>query len=416
MEEEKGKENAKTGLMSVEPHANCSNKEEQNEYSGKGGSSTTKHDKSFTSDFELVRSFKLLKTISRHSNTVYSIDCSTFNGSQLLCSGSSDKTVCVWDVKTNKLVQSFNRHSYLVYCVKFSQYHYHTHNRSVVCSSSQDNTIRFWDFKNNIQFQMFNGHKHGVCGIEFSSFNGGRYLCSGSIDTTICLWDVETSKSLHVFNGHKLGVRCVDISPLQSNNNNDNNNNNKSNHIGVIGGNGYTICSGSFDKTIRIWDIETTKQLNVFKGHENSVYCIKYGSNESRIAGGANTILSGSQDKSARLWDIRSGQQIQAFKGHSNEVWAVEYTPFVVNNSEIGGNGNVICSGSWDNRIRFWDIRSNKMLLHVIKGNEKEDNGISCLTFLELKKKESEHSRNDTNSLNLFYGSSKGFIRIWGII
>ncbi|ETO05223.1 WD repeat-containing protein pop1 [Reticulomyxa filosa] len=81
------------------------------------------------------------------------------------------------------------------------------------------------------------------------------------MDKTIRLWDVETSKSLHVFKGHKSYICCVDISSLQSNNKNENN---KNNDIGVIGGNGYTICSGSCDSTIRICDIETTKQLNVF--------------------------------------------------------------------------------------------------------------------------------------------------------
>ncbi|ETO11448.1 hypothetical protein RFI_25928 [Reticulomyxa filosa] len=73
---------------------------------------------------------------------------------------------------------------------------------------------------------------------------------------------LKTSNSLHVFEGHKHGVQC--ISPLQSSNNK---NDNKSNNIGVINGNGYTICSGSWDKTVRIWNIETTKQLIVFEEH-----------------------------------------------------------------------------------------------------------------------------------------------------
>ncbi|ETO15456.1 G-protein beta WD-40 repeats containing protein, partial [Reticulomyxa filosa] len=189
---------------------------------------------------------------------VYSIDYSTFDDCQFICSGSDDGTVRVWDVDNNKQFQSFNGHSKRVNCVKFSSYHYHN-NQNVICSSSWDRTIRFWDFKHNKQLQIFKGHTSGVCGIEFSSFNGGRYLCSGLLDKTIRLWDVETYKLLHVFNGHKNIVWCVDISPLQSNNNNDNN---KMNNIGVIGGNGYTICSGSFDQTIRIWDIETIKQFN----------------------------------------------------------------------------------------------------------------------------------------------------------
>ncbi|ETO05801.1 hypothetical protein RFI_31595, partial [Reticulomyxa filosa] len=106
---------------------------------------------------------------------------------------------------------------------------------------------------------------------------------------------------------------------------------------------------------------------------------VKYGSNEL-----VNTILSGSSDKSVRLWDIRSGQQIQVFNGHKMSVHAVEYSSFVINDSS--DNSKVICSGSLDNTIRFWDIRSNKNELCMIKG-DKEDNGIICLKFIGLKKK-----------------------------
>ncbi|ETO09131.1 WD-repeat protein [Reticulomyxa filosa] len=336
-------------------------------------------------------SAKLLKTFTGHTNFVNSIDCFTFNDDQFICSGSEDTTVCLWNVKNNEQIQSFNKHSSNVNCVKFSQYHHYMNCRSVICSSSEDKTIRFWDIKDNRQLQICNQHTNHVYGIEFSSFDGGRYLCSGSYDKTIRLWDVETYKSLHVFNGHEKCVWCVDISPLQSNNNS-----NKSNSIGVIGGNGYTMCSGSFDKTIRIWDIETTKQLILFKGHENWVRCVKYGSKELMINGDANTILSGSSDKSIRLWDIRSGQQIQVFNGHTNTTWSVEYSPLAIKNIEVSANSNVICSGSSDGTIRFWDIRSNKKEVYVIK----EKNGILCFKFLQLK---NNKKRNNDIDVNLCY-------------
>ncbi|ETO16710.1 hypothetical protein RFI_20630 [Reticulomyxa filosa] len=162
------------------------------------------------------------------------------------------------------------------------------------------------------------------------------------------------------------------------------------NNIGVIGGNGYTICSGPWDKTIRIWDIETAKQLSVFKGHK------------------VNTILSGSQDNSIRLWDIRSGQQSQVFNGHTSVIWSVGYSPFVVNNIEVGGNSNVICSGSVGETIRFWDIRSNKNELYVMK-----DDISLCLKFMELKKKVNNNKqKSNDNCVNLYYGSIKGPIYI----
>ncbi|ETO20751.1 WD-40 repeat protein [Reticulomyxa filosa] len=353
--------------------------------------------------FEMFRSSsKLIKTFTKHIDIVWSIDSTTFDNYQFICSGSDDSTVCVWNVMTNDQSQSFNEHSNNVFCVKFSQYYYQNHRRRVICSSSADTTIRFWDFKHNQQFQIFNEHTGWVCGIEFSSFNGGRYLCSGSFDRTVRLWDVETSKSLHIFNGHENGVWCVDFSPLQNNNNDKKNN--KSNSIGLIGGNGYTICSGSHDNTIRVWDIETAKQIIVFEGHKDWIKSVKYGSNELGTNGGANTILSGSADKSICLWDIRSAQQIQVFKGHTDCIWPVEYSPFVIDNIDVGGSSNVICSASDDDTIRFWDIRSNNNELYVIKGNDKRNVGIRSLKFLSLK----------NNAAYLCYGSIRGPVYVWG--
>ncbi|ETO07761.1 hypothetical protein RFI_29629, partial [Reticulomyxa filosa] len=107
-------------------------------------------------------SSKLINTFTGHTKAVLSIDYSTFDYCQFICSGSSDKTVRVWDVDNNKQIQSFNGHSNNVYCVKFSSYHYHNHRQNVICSSSIDKTIRFWDFKHNNQLQIFNGHTNGV--------------------------------------------------------------------------------------------------------------------------------------------------------------------------------------------------------------------------------------------------------------
>ncbi|ETO18961.1 WD-40 repeat protein [Reticulomyxa filosa] len=284
--------------------------------------------------------------------------------------------------QTNQIISG---HSGDVFCVKFSLYGSHDHamdtRRPVVCSSSFDKTIRFWNFKTAKEFRVLDGHTNGVCGIAFSPFNNGRYLCSGSYDDTIRLWDVETSKTLHVFKGHKHTV-C------------NRKNDNTSNRIGVIGGNGYTICSGSYDYTIRLWDVETAKELTVFTGHKNWIRSVKYSPYIT------DTICSGSEDNSIRLWDIRSKKETNIFKGHTHWVWAVEYSPFVSsdNNNADGTmtNPNIICSGSWDNTIRFWDIRKNKQL-YLIKGNDNEDRGICSLKFLALRNEEKRNKNTDNH-------------------
>ncbi|ETO08978.1 G-protein beta WD-40 repeats containing protein, partial [Reticulomyxa filosa] len=89
---------------------------------------------------------------------VNSIDYSTFGDCQFICSGSDDQTIRVWDVDNNKQIQSFNKHSDSVNCVKFSSYHYRNNRQNIIYSSSNDKTIRVWDFKHNKQLQIFNGH------------------------------------------------------------------------------------------------------------------------------------------------------------------------------------------------------------------------------------------------------------------
>ncbi|ETO04789.1 hypothetical protein RFI_32607, partial [Reticulomyxa filosa] len=141
--------------------------------------------------------------------------------------------------------------------VKFSSYHYHNHRQNVICSSSIDKTIRFWDFKHNSNYKYSMDTL-----VMFVELNFHHLMV---VDINVL--DHMTKQFVYGMLKHQNHYMfSMDMKVL-----NNNNNNNKKNNIGVIDGNGYTICSGSFDKTIRIWDIETTKQTNVFKGHDNYV-------------------------------------------------------------------------------------------------------------------------------------------------
>ena len=58
-------------------------------------------------------------------------------------------------------------------------------------------------------------------------------------------------------------------------------------------------------------------------------------------------IVSGSQDRSVRLWDVETGQQIgQPLEGHADHVNSVSFSP----------DGRRIVSGSKDQTVRLWDI------------------------------------------------------------
>ena len=101
---------------------------------------------------------------------------------------------------------------------------------------------------------------------------------------------------------------------------------------------GNTIASGSYDKTIRLWDRASLKEIAVLKGHENVVTCVA-------LSPDGNTIASASWDNTIRLWDRASSNEIAVLKGHEKEVISVALSP----------DGNTIASASADNSIRLWD-------------------------------------------------------------
>ncbi|ETO31298.1 WD-40 repeat protein, partial [Reticulomyxa filosa] len=109
-----------------------------------------------------------------------------------------------------------------------------------------------------------------VYSIDYSTIDNDQFICPISEDKTVHVWDFDSNKHIQLFKGHSDQVVCGILKHANC----------YINNIGVLSGNGYTISSGSFNQIIRIWDIEKSKRLNVFKGHNGYVRSEKYGSNE----------------------------------------------------------------------------------------------------------------------------------------
>ena len=98
---------------------------------------------------------------------------------------------------------------------------------------------------------------------------------------------------------------------------------------------GNRLYSGSYDRTIRVWDTDTHQHVTTLQGHTNAVNCLT-------VVG--NKLYSGSDDRTIRVWDTDTHQHITTLQGHTDVVDCLHVV------------GNKLYSKSWDGTIRVWTV------------------------------------------------------------
>jgi len=102
---------------------------------------------------------------------------------------------------------------------------------------------------------------------------------------------------------------------------------------------GRTLASGSWDNTIKLWDLESGEIRRSLSGHTDGVNSVTFSPN-------GKTLASGSSDLTIKLWDVESGEIRRTLAGHTIGVNSVRLSP----------DGRTLASGAYDGTVLLWDI------------------------------------------------------------
>lgn len=127
--------------------------------------------------------------------------------------------------------------------------------------------------------------------------------------------------TVRTLNGHTDGVMCLQFSETLQ-------------HPSFP-----VLITGSYDKTARIWNMETGTEIRCLRGHNRAVRALQF--DEAKL-------ITGSMDSTMRVWNWRTGKCLRVLDGHTDGIVCLNF------------DHNVLASGSVDRTVKIWNFRNGE--------------------------------------------------------
>jgi WD40 repeat protein len=259
-----------------------------------------------------------IRTLDTPTNWVLSTAVSP-DGRLAATTSRADKFIRLWDLQSGQQVLVLRGHTQPVHCVTFAG------DRHLL--SAGDTSVRLWEFKtiSRLQDTEIVAQVLGSLGSPLACpLIGANMLHSDQ--------PVFLGRQVHKFEGHTAPVNWVALAP-----------------------DGKHFASAAWDRTIRLWDLETRKELKVLKGHNAPVVCVAF-SPDGRylVSSSVGKILSKENQngefpdeaQALRVWSVASGDECYHVENGATGVFGATFSP----------DGRYILSAGDGGKVILWRV------------------------------------------------------------
>ncbi|KAL8804196.1 MAG: hypothetical protein Q9182_002738 [Xanthomendoza sp. 2 TL-2023] len=185
-----------------------------------------------------------------------------------------------------------------------------------VVTAADDGKIKVWDMQSGFCIVTFTEHSSGVTACNFSQ--KGDVLFTASLDGSVRAWDLIRYRNFRTFSAPtRLSFSTLAVDPS-----------------------GDVVCAGSLDSfDIYIWSVQTGQLLDQLTGHEGPVSSLAF-------APSGGLLISGSWDHTVRIWNIFDRTQ-------SNEALQL---PADITDVAVRPDSKQIAVSTLDGQLTFWSV------------------------------------------------------------
>ena len=253
--------------------------------------------------------FNMIHTLSISQNN---IDFVTINktGEWLAFGASKLGQLLVWEWQSESYILKQQGHFDSMNALVYSP------DGQKIITTADDGKIKVWDVKSGFCIVTFTEHTSGVTACEFSK--RGNVLFTSSLDGSIRAWDLIRYRNFRTFTApSRLSFSCLAVDPT-----------------------GEVVCAGSIDSfEIHIWSVQTGQLLDQLAGHEGPVSSLAFAPN-------GGVVVSGSWDHTVRIWNIFDRTQTSEPLQLQADVLDVAFRP----------DSKQLAVSTLDGQLTFWSV------------------------------------------------------------